>query len=131
MDGTDAAVAGCWRTADSLAIDSPSCRDYRWQAGASAVTNVTDASEVAPPDDAPTFVLSIQIVSAPKVGGDLAEFQFPSAVDSCPSVGHVAIAGMFSGDDQVVGDDGGVVGQLDDVEIIGARVLGDSRLRFH
>jgi hypothetical protein len=47
----------------------------------------------------------IQIVCAPEVGRDLAEFEFPLAVDFCPGVGHVAIVGMFSGDDQVAGDD--------------------------
>src|ERR1017187_7481192 len=74
-------------------------------------------------------IKSIEIVGAPKVGGDLAKFQFPLAVDFCPGVGNVAIAGMLTGDDQVVGDDGGVVVQFDDVEIIGARAFGRSRLR--
>jgi hypothetical protein len=43
----------------------------------------------------------IQIVCAPKVGSDLAEFQFLLTVDRRLGVDHVAIAGMFSGDDQV------------------------------
>ena len=53
-----------------------------------------------------TLCALIQVVSAPKVGRDLAEFQFPLAVDFCPGVSHVAIAWMFSGNDQVVGDHG-------------------------
>ncbi|SRR6266481_5814595 len=56
--------------------------------------------------DTKTFFALVQIVSAPKVRRDLAEFQFPLAVDFCPGVGHVAIARVFSGDDQLVGDDG-------------------------
>ena len=48
---------------------------------------------------------SIEIVRTPQIGRDLAELQLPSPFHPCPGVGHVTIAGMFSGDDQIVGDD--------------------------